>query len=412
MRKFLFLFVLGTSSVTAQSVNEVYANSIKAYKHQQYELFLQWAQKLDSMRPAHPVYTRNLASAYALNDKPQQAFAILRKSVLMNSATDFESEADFTSLRGLPEYEQLLALKAAMERPVATSEKVTTLDEKDLHPEGLLYLAKKKKWLVGSIRKGKISEFDIKTGKCTDWLDTDYPVFAMKADAKEEYLWIATSAIDEMEGYKHERDGKGEILQIKLKTKEIVARFAVGGKHLYGDLALAKDGTVYISDSANPVIYKISDGSMVPWLRIDDRLCNFQGITLSGDETKVYLGDYFSGILEVAVSDTAKRRWLVFPDGTTTKGIDGLVWHDNSLIAIHNGVKPIRIMRYFLDASGNIGSFKVIDNNRPEFNEPTVGIGMKNKFYFFGNCPWPAYNAKHQLQPEKLEFPVLYSFGL
>lgn len=408
----MLLLVCASAMSQSQSINELLAKSQKAYHRNQYGAFLKYARMLDSIRPWHPVYTYNLASAYALNQKPEQAFDVLRKVVLMNSATAIDEDADFESLRALPEYEELTKLKIAVEKPATASEKIVTLSEKLLHPEGLTYLSKKKLWLAGSIRSGKIVIFDIRSGQCTDWLDTDYPVFAIKADANEKYLWVATSAIEEMEGFKPQLNGKGEILKVNIKTRAIEKRYTVSGKHLYGDLVVSKKGVVYVSDSNNPTIYKIEDDSMMPWININAPVYNLQGLCLNADETRIYLADYFNGIAEIPVADPDKFHWLEFPKNAIQKGIDGLVWHENALVAIHNGVKPIRIVKYFLDGAGNISTYKVLDNNRPEFNEPTLAYIVKDKCYFFANCPWPAYNARHEMDESKVELPTLYALPL
>jgi hypothetical protein len=410
--KKIIIFLLMASTMSAQTISEAYANSLKSYKRKKYDSFLTWSKKLDSLRPMHPKYTYNLAAAYALNNKPEHAFATLKNAILMNSESGFEQDSDFVSLKNLPGYDRLLSLKQTVEKPMLTSQKVVSLSEKSLHPEGFVYLPKKKQWLCSSIRKGKIVSFDLKTGKCTDWLDTDYAVFAMKPDAEEKYLWVATSAIEEMEGFKPELNGKGEILKVNIKTKAVESRYSIDGKHIYGDLVVARNGAVYVSDSRSPIVYKIADNAMQPWFSVNDRICNLQGLAFSADESKLYLADYFNGIAEIPVANPAARRWLAFPDGTIQKGIDGLAWYNNSLVAVHNGVNPIRIIRYFLDGSGNISGFKVIDNNRPEFNEPALVHITGDKCYFFANCPWQAYDKRHQLDESKFENPVLYSFSL
>jgi len=412
MRKYIVLFLICFASTYGQSIKESNANAIKAYKHKQYDLFLHWAKRVDSLRPAHPNYMYNLAGAYALNNKPDDAFKTLRKIVLMNNTVTFEQDSDFVSLRHLPGFERLLDLKKSIETPVMTSQKVVTLSEKDLHPEGLLYLPKKKLWLAGSIRKGKIVAFDEKTGKCTDWLDTDYPVFSLKQDVDGKYLWVATSGMPQMEDFTPNKDGKGEILKINLRTKAIEKRFSVPGKHVFGDLIVAKKGTVYVSDSEISAVYKIDGDQIKPWFNAADRVCNFQGLCFNADQTSIYLADYLNGIVEIEVANPAKRRWLVFPEDATTKGIDGIAWHDNSIIAIHNGVKPIRIVRYFLGEDGKITSQKIIDNNRAEFAEPTIPFINGNSCYFFANCPWPAYDKQNKLDDSKFTNPMLFRFTL
>ncbi|RZJ29800.1 MAG: hypothetical protein EOO48_06630 [Flavobacterium sp.] len=413
---FCFLFLIAAAfSSSAQKINELYANSIKCRQHQKYDCFLRFTQQLDSIKPSNSTYVYNLACAYALNEMPEKALSALEKSVLMDADTKFEADADLESLKALPGYQNILKLKADLQKQTANSSKVTTLTEKDLHPEGLTYLSKSKTWLATSVRKGKIVSFDIKKGICKDWLNVEgvYSVLAMKADASEKYLWVATVAAEQWTGYKSELKGKSEILKVDIKSRKIVQRFKALGDHVFGDLVVAKSGVVYISDSYTAGVYKIDSDEITHWLDLSGRTYNLQGLTLSGDETKIYVADYFSGILEVEVGNVKNRKWLDFPAGTVTKGIDGLTWYDNSLVAIHNGVKPIRIVRYFLNDSGDkIVGFKLIDNNRREFNEPALGCLKDKMFYFFANSPWNAYDKSNNLDESKFGNPMLFSFSL
>jgi sugar lactone lactonase YvrE len=109
--------------------------------------------------------------------------------------------------------------------------KTITLSEKALHPESVIYLSKTKTWLASSIRKKKIISFDEKTGNCSDWLkeETMLSVFAMKPDAKQEFLWVATSAVPEMENFNEVVKGKAEILKVNIKTRKIVKRYSLEG---------------------------------------------------------------------------------------------------------------------------------------------------------------------------------------
>lgn len=109
---------------------------------------------------------------------------------------------------------------------------------------------------------------------------------------------------------------------------------------------------------------------------------SFQGLTFNDNESQLFIADYLKGILSISMKNPNQRNWLTFPEATTFKGIDGLIWHKNSLLAIHNGVKPIRIMQYFLNQKNEIATSKVLDHNRPEFNEPALGTIANGKFYF------------------------------
>ncbi|TDP02868.1 TPR end-of-group domain-containing protein [Flavobacterium sp. 245] len=412
MQKFR-LFVLLLIGVSGFGQTKVlYNQSVEAYKSKDYVLFLKLAKQLDSIRPTHPAYTYNLASAYSLNGKIEEALSVLKKIVLANNTIAFEDDADFESIKMEGSFKDLLALKASQSKTIETSVEKIRLSEKDLHPEGLLYLQKRKFWLASSIRNKKIVSFD-ENGKCSDWFtECSYSVFALKTDSDEKYLWVACSAIPEMKGFSKEIDGKSEILKIEIATKKLIKRYAVDGNHVFGDLIVTKNNEVYISDSAEPIIYKIEKENLVVWKDLRKEAFNLQGIALNKKESKLFVADYLKGIISIDIK-SQKGNWLEFSEETSKKGIDGLVFYKNSLIAIQNGVVPIRIVRYNLDETETkIIDFKVLDNNREEFNEPALATLVKNKMYFFANSPWKFYDKDFQLDESKFENPKLFELDL
>ena len=406
--------ILFCFSIHAQSQKELYNQGIKYYEAKDYANFLKSFRKIDSLRPSHPTYTYNLACAYALTNDLPNSINTLRKVILMNNKTPFEDEPDLIALKDLAEYKGLLELKSDLNKTISNSKKRVSLSEKTLHPEGLCYLKKSKTWLATSIRNRKIISFDSNTGQCIDWLKTDdmYSVFFMKPDNKEEFLWVSTAAMPEMLGYSNELDGKAEILKVDIKTKKIVGRFAIDGNHVFGDLTVSKNGTVYVSDSGKAVIYKIEKEVVSEYINLENEAYNLQGITFNDVENTLFIADYFKGLLVIPMDKPQNRKWLKFPINASFKGIDGLVFYNNSLIAIHNGVKPIRIMHYFLNSNYEISHYKILDNNRIEFDEPAQAIIIKNKLYYFANCPWNAYDKNRNLEDTKFESPMLFELKL
>lgn len=411
MRLSHFLCCLFTISILGQSTKEIYNQSTKAYQEKDFATFLKLTKQLDSIRPAHPTYTYNLACAYALNNKVDESIVVLKKCVLMNNTLDFEKEADLESIKNTDQFASLMALQSELNNPVISSVKTTILSERDLHPEGLLYLKKSKQWLATSIRNKKIVSFDNVSGKCTDWFtDADlYSVLAIKADADEKVLWVTSSTMPEMKGYNSNLEGKSEVLKIDIKTKKVLQRFALEGYHVLGDVVIDKNGNVFVSDSGEATIFKISNDKLEVWLDLKKEAFNLQGLTFNDKQSELFIADYLKGILRINVNNPTDRNWLKFPEGATTKGIDGLLWYKKSLIAIHNGVKPIRILQYFLTDGNEIVSTKILDNNRPEFNEPALGTIVSDKLYFFSNAPWKAYDKEGVLDESIIDFPTLYS---
>lgn len=412
--QYLLTVVFFNLMTFAQSQKELYNSSIKAYEAKDFKTFLKLTKTLDSIRPFHPTYLYNLASANALNDNYEEALIALRNLVLMDNTIDFENDEDFKSMKNDSGFAAILELKKNQNKTVETSKPVVTLSEKDLHPEGVIYLPKSKVWLASSIRKRKIISFDIASGKCTDWLKGNslLAVLALKADFNEQFLWVATAAFPEMEHYDKQLEGKSEVLKIDIKTKQIVKRFTVDGNHVFGDLILAKNGTVYISDSAKPIVYQIKNDAISEFVSFENDGYNLQGLAFNVTYDKLFVADYLKGITIIDCNSKAKT-YLEFPDGSVAKGIDGLVFWNNSLIAVQNGVKPIRIVRYQLNQQQNgFVDFKVLDNNRPEFNEPALATVVGDKLYFFANSPWNAYNNEGELDVSKITNPILFSCKL
>lgn len=413
-KHFLYFIAIALLSIPcfSQLQQELYNKSTEAYKEKNYPQFLKLIQKLDSIRPLHPTYTYNLSAAYALNNQQEKAILTLKRLILMNNKIDFEKDTDFDNIRQSAEFEKIVYLKKELDKQVANSEKVISLSEKELHPESLYYLEKQKIWLASSIRKKKIVSFDIKTGKCSDWFtESNFSVFAMKTDSKGKYLWVATGAMPEMFGYSKEMEGKSEVLKIDVTSKKIVKRFPVEGNHVFSDLVLDEKDNVYISDSGDALIYKISDDKLSVWLDLKTEAFNLQGITFNDNQSKLFIADYLKGILVIDTRNPVNRYWIEFQGNVTPKGIDGLVFNENRLFAIHNGVKPIRVMQYLLNGNQNgIEEVKIIDANRPEFDEPALGTIIKNKLYFFSNSPWKGYDKQYNLDGTKFENPILFQY--
>ena len=401
MRKSLLIVLLFSVCVGFSQTKIIYNQSVAAYKNKDYPLFLKLCLQLDSIRPSHPTFTYNLAAAYSLNGKTDQAISVLRHLILANNTVAFEDDADFKLLQNTTGYAELKALKSNQNNTAANSTFQLSLSEKDLHPEGLIFLDKQKLWLASSIRHHKIVSFDA-TGECTDWLTVTSAVFSMKTDATQDYLWVSCSAIPEMDGFSKEMEGKAEILKIEIATRKIVHRFTVDGIHVFGDLAIGNNNDVYITDSAAPLIYKISNNAVAVWKDLGTEAFNLQGIAFNANHSKLFVADYLKGIVAFDLIKNTSS-WLPFPENAAKKGIDGLVYHQNSLIAIHNGVTPIRIVRYDLDSENNaITGFTVSDHNRESFNEPALATISNDKLYFFANSPWKFYTADFQLDTSKI----------
>ena len=77
-------------------------------------------------------------------------------------------------------------------------------------------------------------------------------------------------------------------------------------------------------------------------------------------------------------------------------------------------MNPQRVIRCTLNKDlSRIDKFETIEANNPLFDEPTLGVLVKNNFYFVANSQWGAIDESGHLAPEdKLKDPLILKVDL
>ncbi len=409
------LLVFGLMELKAQSLQEFYAQGTNAYKAGDHATFLKSMQSADSIRPNHPTILYNLAAGYALNELPQRSVDVLERVIWMNAEIRFDEDEDFLSLKDLASYRRLRALQDDLLTEVRKNSASMTLSDSTFHPEGIAYSMTQDKYFLGSVRKRKIVSSTEK-GEVEDFL-TDgglMSIMGLKVDDQKELLWACSTPTPEMMG--DETGLRAEVIAIDLNTRKVVGRYLAPNENDWlGDLTITSTGVVLVSNSSaeNPTIYQVNPGKDTLSTLIDaTELVSIQGITLSRDESVLFIADYRHGILKY---DFESKELIALENKTphSLKGIDGLYSYHDDLIAIHNGLKPFRVVRYSLDKERNIvKAFSFLEKALPEMNEPTLGLILDNDFLYVTNSPWAAYDADKVLDLDLVSAPLIRKISL
>src|SRR5262249_6138161 len=161
----------------------------------------------------------------------------------------------------------------------------------------ITYDSSVKQFYLGSIHLSKIIQFDA-TGKVNSFADASGSVLGMSIDPQRKLLWSATTTFTK--GEKNEvKMEKSGVLQYDLQTKKLLHNFPVesAGEHALGDAIVDSKGNVYTTDSANPFVYWIPQGSeKLQPLVTSDQFRSLQGLCFSADQKKLFLADYSNGI--------------------------------------------------------------------------------------------------------------------
>jgi sugar lactone lactonase YvrE len=397
-----FLFV---ASLQAQELQRSYAEAMAAYKVRDYPLFYERIKAASKLHPYHQGILYQLGTAAALTGKKAEAIHNLKQAVLINADFRLAGIADFNSIKDSPEFKKLLNLQKEWQSSVIHSDTAFIIKDRNLHTEGIEYDPIHKTFYLGGIHKrkvvtvtsdGKVSNF------CPSAFEGMTSIFGIKADLKTNILWVCSSPMQEMENY--DSTTRSAVFQFELSSGKLLHKYrpALNSKSgVYGDLIISKNGNVFVSDSENNNIITINQktNKIEPYYSSPE-FWNIQGMALSADEKFLFIADYVKGIYRLNTK-TKELIEVKTVAEVSLKGVDGIYFYNNSLIAIQNGVNPTRSTQYFLNKDLNeIISFEIIDRKHPAFGEPTLGVIDGKTFYYIANSQWSGYDDQHHIRPD------------
>ena len=146
--------------------------------------------------------------------------------------------------------------------------------------------------------------------------------------------------------------GRTELLHFDANGK-LLGRYNPEGssKHGFNDLVIRKNGEVITTDSLANSVYRFDPNARTfKILAVHRPLFYPNGIALSSDDQRLYVADSL-GVVIVDLASGASRD--VDPGlRSTLAGIDGLYWHNGSLIGIQNGIGSPRVVAFRLSSDG------------------------------------------------------------
>lgn len=360
---------------------------LAAQAHQQgkYDVFLsnlQQAHKLDSV---NPIIQYNMACGFALTGQPDSAMYYLWKLGKQKIDFNMQNDADLASLRHREDYKQLEAYLAEALKPVSTSEQFVVIEQADLCPEGIAYDPVSERFFVGSMRHGTILAVD-KSGKATPFAtlsdEIGYSTLGLHVDTERSLLWACGFPTVLHERFSEENVGTSAMFAFDLKTGEVEHKIKARGLPPgagFNDVVVTKSGMVYIG-GGNLMQFRIGDTAVVP-VKTDHQFHGANGLTLSPDEKTLFVSDFNKGIVRVDLA-TGKAAMLEKHDTLPLAGVDGMYFHENSLVAIQLSA-PWKVVRFFLSpAMTSVDSAQVFEFNNKSLPGATTGAIVGDDFYY------------------------------
>lgn len=248
--------------------------------------------------------------------------------------------------------------------------------------------------IVSSIHKGRLMRVGADGVLSPFGPEGRQAMFGLAADPARGVLWVASSPSPADE----QTDRPAELIQIDPVTGAVRASHAAEGlEHIYGDVAVGPDGTVFVADSKGQRILALRPGAAHPEpLVILSGRASPQGMAVSADGRWLVFADYRSGLHRIDLSEgyavrdftTTPSSPLPGPEGAELRGIDGLARHADQIIAIQNGTQTHRVLRLTLTADWSAVTAREPVIEGPPLEEPTTGFIEGDSLIFVSRSQW------------------------
>ena len=406
----------GNATVDSAAVaRAAYARASAALRAANYRTARAEAARAATAWPTQPSYHwARVVIGLRMGDTATVLDALTRYADL-GLGRDLTADAALARLASLPAFQTVAARHAAQYAPIRRGRTVAVLPDSTFFPEGLDVDPRTGFTYVASVRHRTIAELTPRGDYVRELLPRGGvglgAILAVRVDASRGVLWATMSGIPQAAGFVPADSMTHGLLRLTLPDGEINGRWDLpptGGGHTLGDVAIGPLGDVFMSDSRDPVLYRLpADGGALQPIR-HPLFRSLQGVAPAPGAHAVFVADYSHGLLKVDVISGEVIRLGDAP-GSTSLGCDGIAWHDGAIIAVQNGVAPPRIMRFELDSAWTrIVRAEVLDRNLPVADEPTIGTIVGDEFVYVANSQWEKYDESGARLPRAiLRRPVL-----
>jgi hypothetical protein len=157
--------------------------------------------------------------------------------------------------------------------------------------------------------------------------------------------------------------------------------------HGFNDLAIARNGDVFVTDTPTGAIYRIPRGERsLELFCASDRLSFLNGLIITPDQRRLYVA-HVEGLSVIDISSRVIRQVAV-PANTAVNSMDGLAWLGHDLIGVQPSPYLARLARIRLDSSGEtVTSVSAVIARTPaEYSYTTCAVG-RGAVYLVGGNP-------------------------
>src|SRR5436853_2683255 len=255
-----------------------------------------------------PFYMLRMASVEALLGNQSEALGWMRRYAAMGLTYEVSTDQELKRLGDEKGFKEIAATMQENSKPVLNAEVVCSLPLADMMPEDLTFEKAAGTFVASSVQHHTLYRVSLPnkgSQECTlqeiplEASAKRWPVFAVSADDKRNLLWMSTSASEGFSGVQVADNGKAALVAVNGSTGKVVRRFDLeaSGPAVLGDMCVAEDGSVYVTDSLGGGVYRVQgDVASAKLEKIADGLFSPQTPVLASDGKRLFVADYSMGI--------------------------------------------------------------------------------------------------------------------
>ena len=214
-------------------------------------------------------------------------------------------------------------------------------------------------------------------------------VMGVALDTTHGEAWLTTAALRHMGSAPGDSLVRSELLRVRLMDGTIISRHLLGdGKGTPGELTRAPNGDLLVSDAVLGRLYRLRAGASQVEVITSPLLRSPQGIAVLRGDAVAVVADWSHGLLRWDLR-TDSISAIAAPPGVAVLGIDGLRASDDRLIAVQNGIAPMRVAAVTLTADARrIATVRTLDRAATTPGEITVGAIVGDRFVYIASSAW------------------------
>lgn len=361
--------------------------------------------------PAQPVYAMSLWETAVVSRNVAMAKSALTIANDNGIALGIDARAR-VFIPDTGSFSALFAGQNVLSREINAGTVFRTLSDSRLFPEGVTYDVRSGTLYVTSLQHRSVVAITRDGDERKLLVNAPRDIgglYGIAIDTARSVLWAASAQSPGTKSWNVADSTLSALVEIDMRSGAINKRYALTGTPLPpspGDITLARNGDVFVGDGQAGVVWWLKRGELSARMLQHKLYRSPQGMVASDDGRYLWVADYSHGLLrtELATGRTIRVATL---RGFTTVGIDGMVRHGNTFVAVQNAVAPGQVLRFELDETGSkMTSASVIDRNTTAVS-PTGGVMVGDDYVYIANTLWDKVGADGSLPADASRAPVL-----